>query len=99
MIPVICVLVAIALPNFIKPRVVTSKNACINVLRQIEGAKDQWMRDQHKTTNDAPTWDDLRPYLRDHECPDGGSYTIGKAAELPTCSIVRHTEYWRTNHP
>src|SRR5258705_5981534 len=100
-IPIICLFFAIALPNFIKGRVGTSKNSCINILRQVEGAKDQWMSDQHKTTNDAPTWADLRPYLRpEHpECPEGGSYTIGKMAELPTCSIARHTEYWRTNHP
>ncbi len=101
-IPVICILVAIAIPNFFQSRVFISKNSCINLLREIEGAKDTWMQERHKTTNDTPTWNDLRPYLREPvplECPDGGVYKIGRMNEMPTCSIAWHTEYWRTNHP
>jgi hypothetical protein len=101
-IPIICLLLAIVIPNFIAARMVTSQNSCINLLRQIEGAKDLWMTEHHKTTNDTPTWADLRPYLHDAvplQCPNGGVYTIGKAGELPSCSIARDTDYWRTNHP
>jgi hypothetical protein len=102
-IPIICLLVAIAIPNFARSRVVTAKNSCINQLRQIDGAKVQWAFAHHKLANDAPTWEDLRSYfIRARlplECPDGGVYTIGRVDELPSCSIARHTEYWRTNHP
>jgi hypothetical protein len=102
-IPVICLLVAIAIPHFARSRVVTAKNSCINQLRQIDGAKGQWALAHHKTTNDAPTWDDLRPYFIGArfplECPEGGVYNIGRVGELPSCSIARHTEYGRTNHP
>jgi hypothetical protein len=38
-IPVIILLIAIAIPNFIKPRAVISMNACANNLRQIDAAK------------------------------------------------------------
>ena len=96
-----CVLLVITMPGLLRPRYLYSKNSCINLLRQLEGAKDQCMRDNRKTTNDVPTWDDLRGYLKPpwpYRCPDGGVYTIGKVYELPTCSIARHTEYWRTNH-
>ena len=102
-IPIICLFVAIAIPNLSRSRVVTAKDSCINRLRQIEGAKTQWAFEHHKLTNDAPTWEDLRPsFTRARlplECPDGGVYTIGRVGELPSCSIARHTEYWRTNLP
>ena len=102
-IPIICLFVAIAIPNLSRSRVVTAKDSCINRLRMIDGAKVQWALAHQKTTNDAPTWDDLGPYFIGArlplECPDGGGYTIGRVGELPSCSIARHTEYWRTNHP
>jgi hypothetical protein len=102
-IPVICLFVAIAIPNLSRSRVVTAKDSCINRLRQIDGAESQWALAHHKLTNDAPTWDDLRPYfLRTRlplECPDGGVYKIGRVDEVPSCSIARHIELWRTNRP
>jgi hypothetical protein len=102
-IPIICLLVAIVVPNLARSRVTIAKNSCINELRQISAAKAQWASAHHKTTNDTPTWDDLRSYFIGArlplECPDGGVYTIGRVGELPSCSIAGHTEYWRTNLP
>lgn len=72
-------------------------DACINNLRQIDGAKQQWMSDHRKTTNDVPTWEDLREYIRGIGttgpmlvCPAGGTYTIGQVGEKPTCTNPRH---------
>jgi len=83
--------------------VVTAKDSCINRLRQIDGAKAQWALGHRKLTNDAPTWEDLRSsFIRTRlplACPDEGVYTIGRVEVLPSCSIAKHTEYWRTNHP
>ena len=102
-IPIMCLFLAIAIPNCARSRVITAKNSCINQLRQINGAKVQWAFKHNKTTNDAPTWDDLRSYfIGAHlplECPDGGAYTIGRVGELSSCSIAGHAEYWRTNYP
>jgi len=102
-IPIIGLLVALAFPNFARPRMITAKNSCINELRRIEAAKLQWAFLPQQTTNDAPAWDDLRPSFISArlplECPDGGVYTIGHVGELPSCSIAIHTEDWRTNHP
>jgi hypothetical protein len=102
-IPIICLFLAVAIPNLARSRVVTAKDSCINRLRQIHATKLQWAFKHNKTTNDAPTWDDLRSFfIRTRlplECPDGGVYTIGRVSELPSCSIGRHTEHWRTNHP
>jgi hypothetical protein len=71
----------------------TASNACVNNLRNIVAAKQQWVVDYHKATNDVPTWDDLRPYLERGvknelpHCPAGGKYTIGRVDEKPTCSV------------
>jgi len=73
-----------------------SRSSCINNLRQIEGAKEQWALEQHKLTNDTPTWEDVLAYLRSHpECPDGGTYRIGRVDEPPSCSIPRHDSIYR----
>ncbi len=71
-------------------------NACINNLRLIDSAKQQWALEQRKTGADTPTWDDLRPYIgRGPQgelpaCPSGGTYTIGTVAEKPICSVAGH---------
>jgi len=70
---------------------------CTVYLRQIDSAKQGWALEYKKTTNDVPTWDDIRPHLDPHpgmnlpfelpKCPDGGVYTIGRVDERPSCSI------------
>lgn len=67
-------------------------NACINYLRQMDGAKQQWALENRKTVNDVPTEKDITPYLRGGipKCPGGGSYTLGAAGVAPTCSIAGH---------
>jgi hypothetical protein len=87
------VVLAVAVPNFIRARATRSANPCINNMRIIESAKNQWMLERGKTTNDVPTWNDLRPYFPDRwsnsipVCPDGGTYTLGRVGEPPTCSL------------
>ena len=39
---IIGLLAAIAIPNFIKSRATAQQNACINNLRQIDGAINEW---------------------------------------------------------
>ena len=70
--------------------------SCLTKLGQIEAAKNRcWALEQGKTTNDAPTWEDLRPYFKyptPFTCPNGGTYTLGRVGELPTCSIANDTD-------
>jgi hypothetical protein len=62
--------------------------ACFNNLRQLDGCKDQWMLENHKTTNDVPTMKELLPYMRaEPKCPRGGTYILGRAGEPSRCSI------------
>lgn len=46
---IIGLLAAIAIPSFMKARTTSQKNACINNLRQIEAAKDQYALEQGRT--------------------------------------------------
>ena len=69
------------------------RNACINNLRQIDAAKNQFALENKKTNGDAVTEADIKPYLAGGnlpKCPAGGKYVIGKVGENPTCSIDGH---------
>jgi chromosome segregation ATPase len=72
------------------------RNACINNLRQIDAAKQQWALEFSKTTDAIPTEQDLTPYIKLDasgnipRCPSGGVYTIGAVGVQPTCSIPGH---------
>src|SRR5438046_7424932 len=50
---IIGLLAAIAIPNFVKARTSAQKNACINNLRQVDGAIEQWALEQKKKQGDA----------------------------------------------
>jgi len=86
---------AIALPALAKAKETSARNACINNLRMIQGAKQQWALENNKTSSDVPGWDDIQPYLGRGKaipvCPKGGGYSLGAVGELPTCSIPGHT--------
>jgi hypothetical protein len=85
------VLAAIAIPNFVKARETSQKNACINNLRQIDAAKQQWAIENKKQSTDTSTMEDLQRYLgKVPVCPEGGTYTIGSVGEKPTCSQAGH---------
>jgi prepilin-type N-terminal cleavage/methylation domain-containing protein len=90
---IIGLLAAIAIPNFVRAREQSQKNACINNLRQIDGAKQQWALENNKTTSASPTSANLKSYLGRGSgggtfptCPTGGTaYTIGAISTAPTC--------------
>lgn len=84
-------LAGIAVPNFIKARGASQRNACINNLRQIEAAKGEWALENNKTNGDMPTKQDLMFYLRRWPvCPAGGTYSINPVGTSPTCSVPGH---------
>jgi prepilin-type N-terminal cleavage/methylation domain-containing protein len=91
---IIGLLAAIAIPNFIKARQSSQKNACINNLRQMEGAKATWALENKKTGTDSPGDGDLfgaTLYIKvKPECPAGGTYTIGNVDTKATCGVALH---------
>ena len=68
-------------------------NTCINNLRQLDGAKQQWALENKKTETAIPTEQEIAVYLKDNaipKCPAGGAYTLNSVAAHPTCSIQGH---------
>jgi len=68
-------------------------NACLNNLRQIDGAKQQWALANGKPTGSPVNPADILPYLRGNAmpaCPAGGIYTINMVGMPPTCSVPGH---------
>lgn len=94
LIPIIGMMAAIAIPNFVKARSTAQMNMCISNLRQIDGAKQQWALENKKQTTDTPTAQELDTYLHRSfttlKCPAGGIYTINAVGEKPACSIPQH---------
>ena len=90
---IIGLLAAIAIPNFVKARATAQKNACINNLRQIDGAKEQWALEQRKTEGARTEASDIAAFIKGGmpECPQGGAYTVGSVGEAPTCSVEGHS--------
>ncbi|HAV65318.1 MAG TPA: prepilin-type cleavage/methylation domain-containing protein [Verrucomicrobiales bacterium] len=90
---IIGLLAAIAIPNFVKARETAQKNACINNLRQIDGAKEQYMLENSTTTAPAALTDISGPgsFIKQTPvCPAGGTYTVEAAGVDPTCTIPNH---------
>jgi prepilin-type N-terminal cleavage/methylation domain-containing protein len=91
---IIGLLAAIAIPNFVKARATSQANACINNLRQIDSAAQQFAIEQRKTTGQSinyPT--DLTPYIKLNAnssvppCPAGGNYADATVGNAPTCDL------------
>lgn len=86
---IIGLLAAIAIPSFVRARTTSQTNACVNNLRQIDGAKDQWAIENNKVDTDAVTDADISPYIKGGipSCPASGTYAVTTVAADPTCSI------------
>jgi len=88
---IIGMLATIAIPNFVKARERANMSACIENLRQIEGATQQWALDLKKDAGQTVAYQDIKDYLRNSVvCPSGGtsfadSYTLTTVDERPTC--------------
>ena len=91
---IIGLLAAIAIPNFVRARTQSQKNACINNLRQIDGAKQQWALETGAQTSAAVTTSAISPYLGRQTagafptCPSTGTYTPNAIGTDPTCSNI-----------
>src|SRR6185295_658050 len=60
---IIGLLGAIAIPNFVKARTTSQKNACINNLRNIDGAIQQWAVENKANPTSKVALTDIQPYL------------------------------------
>jgi prepilin-type N-terminal cleavage/methylation domain-containing protein len=105
---IIGLLATIAIPNYVHARTNSQTNACLNNLRQIDAAKQQWALEQGKTTGDTPLVDELKPYVGRGDngtvaglfCPlisprvGFAGYTVHPVGTPPTCN-----QYDPSSHP
>ena len=86
---IIGILLAIAVPNFMKARDSSRAKACCENLRQIAAGKEQAAMDLKLQSTDTPTQVQLSPdYVKSWpSCPGGGTYTINSIDTNPTCSL------------
>src|SRR5260221_14209995 len=96
---IIGLLATIAIPNFIKARATSQKNVCINNLRQVDSAVQQWAMELRKGPSATVTETDVTPYLkRSVVSPSGGttfadSYSLTVVSAQPTCLQVPLTHF------
>lgn len=84
--------VAIAVASIGRPRTRAQTAACLNNLKQIESAKQQWATENNKQQGDTPEMWELLPYFKKSpECPGGGIYTINNCDTFAICSQTGHT--------
>jgi prepilin-type N-terminal cleavage/methylation domain-containing protein len=87
---IIGLLAAIAIPNFVRARAVSAANACINNLRQLDGAKQQYAMEkkQGPTVSGDSTF--LSSYLNSTVfpvCPaDSAAYNLTALGSATVCS-------------
>ena len=93
---IICLLAAIAVPNFIKARATSQQNACISNLRQIDAAINDWAMETGQPNN-GPVGGvtTVSAYIKLNSnnsvpgCPANGTYTTTTVGSVPevTCSL------------
>jgi prepilin-type N-terminal cleavage/methylation domain-containing protein len=95
-IAIIGLLCAIAIPNYVKARANSQASACINNLRQIDSAVQQFAIENQKAVGAMVIYpNDLTPYIRLNSaslipaCPASGTYTVSPVGSEPSvlCSL------------
>jgi len=94
---IIGLLAAIAIPNFLRARSTSQQNACINNLRQVDGAIQQWALQNGAGPTTGVTSGNIQPYMGrgtagtlpwcplDSKRTFATSYTIVDPSTLPVC--------------
>jgi hypothetical protein len=82
---------AIAIPSFVKARAQSMNNACINNLRMLDSAKEQWALESGKSAGPVDP-EGAAAYIKGGlpTCPQGGAYVIGPLGASPTCTEPGH---------
>ena len=92
---IIGLLAAIAIPNFVKARETAQTNACVNNLRQIAGAIDEYALEKGLTTTDPAPMASIVAYLRkEPTCPVGstayGDQVVGTPPACASSAATAH---------
>jgi len=90
---IIGLLAAIAIPNFVRARQTAQTNACINNLRVIDQAKQEWALEKGQLSSAVPLSSDIVAYFGRSGAtmpkePVGGDYNILAISLPPACTKV-----------
>ena len=89
---IIGLLAAIAIPSFMNARLKSQTNACINNLRQMEYAKEQWALQTGQVQGTTADTTACITYLKTTPiCPAGGTYSWTSIGTNVTCTVSNHT--------
>jgi prepilin-type N-terminal cleavage/methylation domain-containing protein len=98
---IIGLLAAIAIPNFIRARSKSQQNACINNLRQIDAAINEWALENGQTTGaTVASVMTVSAYIKLNSnssvpgCPAGGTYSTTSVGANPQvkCTLSSLTD-------
>ena len=107
---IIGLLATIAIPNFVRARLKAQQSACINNLRQIDGAKQTWALENKASQTTTPVIANIQPYLgrgtagTAPTCPAdpansfGTSYSLNDLQTAPACLILPGASGDTTGH-
>ncbi|MFO1477385.1 MAG: type II secretion system protein [Verrucomicrobiota bacterium] len=96
---IISLLAPIAIPNFVRSRAASQRSTCINNIRQVDSAKQQWATETSQPLTTTPTSDQIAPYMNRSGsltgvyCPTDPartfdtSYTLNDITTPTTCII------------
>jgi prepilin-type N-terminal cleavage/methylation domain-containing protein len=101
---IIGLLAAIAIPNLVRSRSTSQANLCIDNIRMLDAAKQQWALERGAVTSAQPQGSDIQPYLGRGDgvlptCPIdpqrtfGTSYLLQNCGTTPTCQILPATHF------
>ena len=97
---IIGLLATIAIPNFVRARLKAQQSACINNLRQIDGAKQTWALENKASQTATPVLANVQPYLgrgatgTAPTCPADSastfatSYSLNDLSTAPACLVT-----------
>jgi hypothetical protein len=88
------IIIAVAVPFVLKAKTATQTAMCVQNLRTIDFAKEQWSQENQKQPTDVPKAEEINPLMDKPVdslvCPLGGKYSINAVGEKATCSIPGH---------
>ena len=79
---IVAILTSLFLPALSKSKSRSQRVAVLSNMRQLEGAKEMWAKDNGRSAGDTPTMEDLKPYFKGELHSVGGeTYVIGGVGE------------------
>ena len=87
---IIGILLAIAVPNFVRARDTSRASTCVANLKQVDSAKEQYAMENRLGAGATVTQANIVPnYIRTFPaCASGGTYTIATVGTNPSCSYA-----------